>query len=628
MRKINFSIDSATVYVMEDGVKIQQADFRPKEQIGTGSFAEVWRVCGETGTGFNCHTYSIARKTYQQIEGRSSNWSVYAKQEIRILKILMSSNPPPSLLRFHGKLKKVRRGQVIARSLDVEICASSLEETLKTFSHKGIRPDIILSYFTQIACALAHLHRHRIIHQDIKPGNILLRGRNLEIVKIADFGLSLVLDDLTTTQTMKEKLSNRVGTSVYIPVEREEPRALNDLIASWGGIGICEQLILAQVFSMFNQEGYYEAPRLVSENLETLANEDIERRRMEAYFKQTDVFGAGMILVELLSLVREKDRSNLYLKLAQIAFDMTHLDANKRLYDGIQCHASFVTLTRAPSVVFSTILRVMKTHHLSTSTRHWVHNQLSTLSPLALIVCHMLCEKHLATNLSHLSRPQKMLYALKDDLSALKLPCPSKKIKTEYDILYYLKALLLAQVTTSDISSDLDIQFGLTPSPDQAYDQINQVLSLFYSAELSRCLAAKASKLKGMNAMILKQVLSGDYLSEGGVKCTFLSLRENINILRLQVVTNIKRQYNSAYLLLLFIAKAHIKLAIIEGVDEPSMMPIYHTHLAIDDPSYSKASLEQLQRRTSIGNLPASYFYHNSFHSAEAAALKAFKLSG
>jgi serine/threonine protein kinase len=55
---------------------------------------------------------------------------------------------------------------------------------------------------------LAFLHNNNQIHRDIKPGNILLNS--LGVVKIADFGITKVLDD-----TVKNTKSF-VGTMCYM----------------------------------------------------------------------------------------------------------------------------------------------------------------------------------------------------------------------------------------------------------------------------------------------------------------------------------------------------------------------------------------------------------------------------
>ena len=58
----------------------------------------------------------------------------------------------------------------------------------------------------QMISGINHLHKSKIIHQDIKPGNIMLTSDRNQ-VKIIDMGVSHTLD-----RTFLETMSARLGT--------------------------------------------------------------------------------------------------------------------------------------------------------------------------------------------------------------------------------------------------------------------------------------------------------------------------------------------------------------------------------------------------------------------------------
>ncbi len=49
--------------------------------------------------------------------------------------------------------------------------------------------------FLQLACGMKHLHACGVLHRDMKTDNALIAGRDPLVVKWADFGCSVKLDD-------------------------------------------------------------------------------------------------------------------------------------------------------------------------------------------------------------------------------------------------------------------------------------------------------------------------------------------------------------------------------------------------------------------------------------------------
>jgi len=69
-----------------------------------------------------------------------------------------------------------------------EYLPHNLREVLNKFGKNvGINLTAVKSYARQLLCALRHLEKHRIVHSDIKPDNILVSA-NFSTLKICDFG--------------------------------------------------------------------------------------------------------------------------------------------------------------------------------------------------------------------------------------------------------------------------------------------------------------------------------------------------------------------------------------------------------------------------------------------------------
>ena len=64
----------------------------------------------------------------------------------------------------------------------------------------------------QVVSAIKYLHEHKLIHRDVKPGNILLNSDGC--VKLSDFGISKTIDNTANI------CDTFVGTALYMSPER------------------------------------------------------------------------------------------------------------------------------------------------------------------------------------------------------------------------------------------------------------------------------------------------------------------------------------------------------------------------------------------------------------------------
>lgn len=80
-------------------------------------------------------------------------------------------------------------------------------------THQAIPPSIALEYIKQVASALQYIHNRGVIHQDVKPENMLLLRR--DYILLSDFGIALhqrIIDD--------RKKKAVVGTIAYMAPEQ------------------------------------------------------------------------------------------------------------------------------------------------------------------------------------------------------------------------------------------------------------------------------------------------------------------------------------------------------------------------------------------------------------------------
>ena len=92
----------------------------------------------------------------------------------------------------------------------------------QTIHRKGSLPIAqVLNWMGQVAEALAYLHHHRLVHQDIKPANILLTREGN--AKLGDFGLAFI----PRSESFKQRLSQTsiIGGTTYF-MSPEQHRAI------------------------------------------------------------------------------------------------------------------------------------------------------------------------------------------------------------------------------------------------------------------------------------------------------------------------------------------------------------------------------------------------------------------
>lgn len=164
--------------------------------LGRGGFAEVWLV-KDTLVGLD-----EALKVYAPGSGMDEDGLKVFAQELSVVHNLRHTNLlTPKILWQYQNQPYLILPYCSNGSLNKKVGNCTEEEAWKILE--------------QVASGLAYLHEHKIIHQDIKPDNILIDENNDYV--ITDFGISMKAQS-TLRKSMRVQANS--GTMAYMAPER------------------------------------------------------------------------------------------------------------------------------------------------------------------------------------------------------------------------------------------------------------------------------------------------------------------------------------------------------------------------------------------------------------------------
>jgi hypothetical protein len=177
---------------------------------GNGSYGSVYKG---KWLGVNC-----AMKIFSQEVQNFQECEKAFKKEVNMIAKLNH----PNIVKFlgYGISKEKKKWE---RFIVMELMEKDLSKIISDLSQKGNVP---FTYFSaidvmfQVAKAMCYLHKHKIYHRDLKPGNVLVNPRKFGklnvgecmYVKVADFGVS----KMNVTGILPSKLTDvDIGTTTY-----------------------------------------------------------------------------------------------------------------------------------------------------------------------------------------------------------------------------------------------------------------------------------------------------------------------------------------------------------------------------------------------------------------------------
>lgn len=220
-------------------------DYQLEERIGEGAFGEVWRGLDYTG-----QPRAIKVLTLTALGGRTGADRELAG--VKRIQALGTGHPNLCPILHVGQTDDGRIYYVMPLA-DNTAGERYVADTLKARLLAGRVPlGVALDWCAQIAEALEFLHRHQLVHRDVKPANIVFRAG---VPLLADVGLvRLDADEVSalagTPAYMAPELKGGVGGDVFAL-----GKVLYELVT---GLGpgqfpeIPEELLAADQFRMAN----------------------------------------------------------------------------------------------------------------------------------------------------------------------------------------------------------------------------------------------------------------------------------------------------------------------------------------------------------------------------------------
>lgn len=150
----------------------RMSKYQKLEKIGEGTYGLVYKAR-------NRHTNEFVALKKIRLESLDEGTPSTAVREISILKQLQH----PNIVRLH---------EVVHTDASLTLVFEYLDQDLKNYldacGEKGIDDYTVKSFLFQLLQGIAYCHKHRVLHRDLKPQNLLI---NMDgELKLADFGLA------------------------------------------------------------------------------------------------------------------------------------------------------------------------------------------------------------------------------------------------------------------------------------------------------------------------------------------------------------------------------------------------------------------------------------------------------
>jgi len=165
-----------TTFSLSSAVSLEDPEqlFRVIEVVGQGSFGIV---C----TCEHLTTHAVVAIKFIEIEDEEDEPS--NKGLLRELDIMKSSNGCPYIVQYHGSYLKEGHLMIV-----MEYCDGGSVQDIIKLCKAQLTEEQIAAIACQMLEGLQYLHTNKILHRDVKAGNVLVTSEGR--AKLADFGVS------------------------------------------------------------------------------------------------------------------------------------------------------------------------------------------------------------------------------------------------------------------------------------------------------------------------------------------------------------------------------------------------------------------------------------------------------
>ena len=176
-------------------------NYKKIQQLGEGSFGKAF-LCKRESDDSLCVIKQIL------IEGMDKK----EKDDVLNESIILAKLDHQNIIKFFEVFesnKPKHMVNIVTEYADGGDLSEKIKE--KKNENNNFTESEILDYFTQICLAIKHIHEKKIIHRDLKSGNIFLTKNGL--VKLGDFGIA------KRFQKTMDKAKTFIGTPYYLSPE-------------------------------------------------------------------------------------------------------------------------------------------------------------------------------------------------------------------------------------------------------------------------------------------------------------------------------------------------------------------------------------------------------------------------